>query len=64
MSTYLELYIKAPDGTGRVTRTERDDAQGRVRIDKAAFAELARGARYASVTPVDRIAQTGRRSYR
>lgn len=62
--TFLALYVKQPDGTGRVTRTERDDAQGRVRIDKAAFAELARGAQYAVVKHTDRIAQTGRRSYR
>lgn len=62
--TRLSLTIKQPDGSGTTRPSERDDAQGRVRIDKAAFAELARGAQYATVKHTDRIAQTGRRSYR
>jgi hypothetical protein len=52
------MFVRYTDGRGHVTGYERDDAQGRQAMDKAAFAALAE-------TKVEsvQVARTDRQTY-
>lgn len=63
--TRLQISVEESDGRTRVVGTERADARGRREVDRQASEWLARPEVVrVSVEPVDRYAQTGRRSYR
>ncbi len=64
--THRELHVTYADGVERIVATERDDSDGRRKLDAMAFAYMGRpNVTAARTIPVQRIASTtGRRTYR
>jgi len=56
VTEYLSNPTDLTPGRARTVQVERDDAEGRVRVDKAAFARLWRGATFVKVQRVERVA--------
>lgn len=63
--THRELHVTFTDGREVIVQTERDDNHGRRWIDEAAAEYLERDdVTAARSVPVERIAMTGRKTYR
>lgn len=63
--THRELHVTFTDGREVIVQTERDDTHGRRWIDEGAAEWLARtDVLAARSVQVDRVAMTGRKTYR